>query len=959
MRFNSKKSSSQKGLSLLEMLIYIAISGGVIIVLAQVMATLSRIAGTSQSRAEVRQNIAVINQKMNEKIQSATAVRNLDAPPWISYRDATSQSLMAAKYVGTGGTGCTSSTAWTCTTVDDSASNFGQYASMAFDNTGAPWIVYYNATGTPSLRVARYVGTGGSGCTGTTAWTCTKIDHDTLSVGEWATIGFAPDNTAWVVYHNAATDGMRVARYVGSGGAGCTSTAWTCNTIEDDGVGHYSHYNAIAFDAQGNPWISYQNALTNSENLQVARYVGSGGSGCTVSAAWDCMVIETDANRYAEGTSIAFDAAGTAWVSYRDVTLASLKVAKYMGSGGTGCSVGTIWSCSTIENDGTNDYGLYNDIAVDSSGNPWIVYQDATLQAVKVARYVTSGGTGCSVSSAWTCTTINNSTDNLGLYNSLAFSPGGDAWISYQNATTVSLQTAKYVGSGGAGCTSSAWTCVTVSDVANTLGEWTTIAFSTEKTVDNVDLVIGGNNYRFNVESYGLRYVSAGCSGNANWSCVTIDDPANDVGTYSSIAFDPTGNPWISYRDVTAQSFKVAQYVGSGGTGCTSAAWTCGVVDDPASENIAETVIKFSPSGTAWVAYHNNTVGALKVAKYVASGGSGCTSAAWTCTTVDSSGSVIGQDIDMAFDFSGNAWIVYREPVGLYVKVANYVGTGGNCTSSAWNCVVLEDTASDLGKYKSSIAIDATGRAWVSYSDSSAGSLKIAQYVGSGGTGCTSAAWTCGVVDDPANTVGRFSSIAFDPSGNAWVSYRDSSGGTLKVAQYVGSGGTGCTSAAWTCVVIGSATFGTGGNTALFFDALGVAWISYNDGTENTIKIAKYVGSGGTGCASVAWTCVTADDPANSVGTYNSLSGDALNVLWISHYDATAGALKIANMGSAITSANIKIEKCQGESYYFSVIRNAGSTKDSVRYCFKVSYNDQGDNTRKTSQEVRSTVTLR
>ena len=76
----------------------------------------------------------------------------------------------------------------------------------------------------------------------------------------------------------------------------------------------------------------------------------------------------------------------------------------------------------------------------------------------------------------------------------------------------------------------------------------------------------------------------------------------------------------MSYREDTAGSLMVAQYVGGGtGTGCTGGSndWTCTEVDE--RDNVGwNTSIAFDPSGTPWVSYtEGGSTNNLTVAQYV------------------------------------------------------------------------------------------------------------------------------------------------------------------------------------------------------------------------------------------------------------------------------------------------------------------------------------------------------
>ena len=809
-RLRKIRKNKSSGLTLLELLIYITISSGVVIVIVALVAALLRSSNTSNSTAEVRQNASAVSQKITQLIQTASNISTDPTTkyPWISYYDLTAQALAVAQYVGTGGTGCTGgNTAWTCTRVDDTANNVGRYTSIVFDTSGNPWVSYYDLSNT-SLKVASKGGvTGGAACTDT-AWNCTTVDNTATATGQYASIAFDSSGNPWVSYYDSTAGNLalRVASKGGTtGGAACTDTAWNCTTVDNTGT-DTGQYTSISFDTSGNAWVSYYD-LSNT-SLKVANRVGSGGN-CT-STTWNCTTIDNDTDDTGSYNSVVFDFAGTPWVSYYDNSASAIMVAKYVGSGGSGCgtSGSTAWICVAIE-DTANDIGQYSSLAIDLSGKPEVTYFDNSAKTMKIAIYVGTGG-NCT-STAWNCTTVHdNASDDFGQYTAIEFDNLGVPWVSYYSGATTScdnapssecsLNVAYYVGSNGTGCGtgSTAWTCVIVDNPTGTgdFGSFTSIAFEpTSKQSDTLDMAINGVNNRIMVTSLvgsnplnGVRLIDSPCSDppqNPDWNCSIIDDPANSVGLYSSLAIDSAGNPWVSYYDSTATSLKVAKYIGSGGN-CTSTAWDCTTVDNTSTSTGQFTSIKFDVSGNPWVSYYDSTAGnlALKVAsKGGVTGGAACTDTAWNCTTVDNTGTDTGSYTSIAFDASGNPWVSYYDITSTSLKVASKGGvTGGAaCTDTAWNCTTVDNQGNNVGDW-TSIAFDASGNPWVSYRDVTATGLKVANYVGSGGN-CTSTAWNCTTVDDPVNDVGNYTSIAFDPSGNAWISYQDNTVATLRVAN--------------------------------------------------------------------------------------------------------------------------------------------------------------------------------
>jgi hypothetical protein len=765
-------------------------------------------------------------------------------------------------------------------TVLDNTGSMGRGLSIATDKDNIIWVSYHDNI-SRNLRVAQFVGSGGSGCT-SSAWTCTTVDS-VDDVGFVTSIAFDSNNTPWVAYYDDTNDNLEVAKYVGSGGTGCATAAWECSTVDStDSVGNYPF---IAFDSTGVAWISYQDFTANTIN--VAKYTGSGGTGCAI-ASWTCTGLDSiGTSATVAYNSIAFDEEGKAWVSYKDETNADLMIAEYVGSGGTGCDV-TTWTCTIVDNGALT--GGDNYLAIDKNGTPWVSYTIGT--DLGVAKYVGSGGDCTSV--AWDCTTV-ETTNTVGVYTSIAFDENNNPWVVHRDSTSNNMRIAKYVGSGGTGCAVTDWSCTAADVSAYTTGLYTRIAFNNYG--DAIIAYQDSSNTSLEIMQMTDWQSGGGCSNNnfaSNWECTDIVTTGG-AGRSSSMALDNSGIPWIAYYYSSTTDLYIARYVGSGGTGCDVSSWDCSVIETTSS--VGEDVsLEFDVENRPWISYRDITNFDLRVARYVGTGGTGCATTAWTCQGVDTAANV--NDLtSISIDSTGNAWVSYRDNTAGTLKVARYVGAGGTgCAVTSWTCTTVESGNSNGAG--SSIAFDPDGNAWVSFFSTGgvpSDQLQIARYVGTGGTGCDSAAWTCTVVHN--GDVVNNTSLAFDPSGNAWVAFKITTGDLL-TAKYVGSSGTGCVSTAWTCTIVED-TNDNGQGASLAFDPSGNPWISYQDETNLTIKIARYVESGGSGCASSAWTCNVVQSSIPNSNTSSTLVFDTNGTAWLSYYDDTAVDLKLAKLERA------------------------------------------------------------
>jgi len=760
-----------------------------------------------------------------------------DGTAWLAFLDeeVNDSNIIVASRVGSGGDcsgfddtgGVGGSNAWDCTLVYDgdeggTGSEFeGRSLRMAFAPDGHPWISFfgYEVDGHSELVVANYVVSGGN-CNsfdvaasgGSNAWQCTNVwSGNEVWDGEWSSIAFDPSGTATVAFAQqdaAGLDDLYMAKYVGSGGncdsiddlAGGT-TAWECELVHDDAQAIAVAQLSLAYGLDGNAWISFtDDDASSADDLAIARTKFNGE--ITIAPSHSFVNGETLAESHADMTS----ATDTGNRDSADCVSASTtwNDGKYFSSeNGTGLTIPigdvtaqcseVMWTLDTSQATPGTTYRfvIATDDAVNIGKNKWrgpstideyptLTIKGTDNDSIRYSKgFIYAQDGGCSGSSDWRCTVV-DATNNTGRFTSMAFDLSGNPWISYYDPDDLNLNIAQYVGSGG------------------------------------------------NCDDSG---------GSDAWNCEIIDGTGS-LGQHTSIAFDPSGSPWISYRASTGNDLKVANYVGSGGN-CDdsggSDAWQCTIVD-ATSDSGEYSSLAIGPSGDIWVSYYDNgSNDNLKVAQYVGSGGN-CTSAAWECTVVDATGAV-GLYTSIAVGLDGVPWVSYRDLTGTELQVAQYVGSGGNCDatggSDAWQCTVV-DTINDSSLY-TSIAIDSSGNPWISYRDSTANNLKVANYVGTSGN-CSSTAWDCVTVDS-SETSGRYTSIAFDPSGNAWVSYVNETGDDLKVATYVGGVSGSCSSTAWDCVVVDS-TGDVGWDTSIAFDPSGNPWVSYYDSTADDLNVA-------------------------------------------------------------------------------------------------------------------------
>jgi hypothetical protein len=387
------------------------------------------------------------------------------------------------------------------------------------------------------------------------------------------------------------------------------------------------------------------------------------------------------------------------------------------------------WQIDVI--DSTGDVGFTPSLALEPGTEaPYISYYDNTLDDLKLAFPVTSGG-DCGPANTWSCNSLafQNTTD-FGAYSSLDFNSVGQWGIAYSDFT---LGHNAFRGIPAAGATDLFWSPIEP-PTGNGFVVQNTLAYN-QSNVGHVsygflDFNVGGTFIK-HAEYVGL----GGNCGGGVWQCDGIVETSGLGFAVYNTMFFINDLPFIVYRDIN-QHLAIAVRLGTGNCGANND-WECMVLDATTTVNGMIAAVSRAPDyvGIAYVG-GDNTLRFAEVAESGGNCGSGLYENVFRCRTLDfvgaaASGQLLATSLGLWNDEPVIAYTDADDQGHSILKIA-YPQPFGNCGPSGglfltWRCEVVDDgDGSNSVGYYPSLEVATDGALQIAYYDLTAGNLKFA-----------------------------------------------------------------------------------------------------------------------------------------------------------------------------------------------------------------------------------------
>ena len=431
---------------------------------------------------------------------------------------------------------------------------------------------------------------------------------------------------------------VALAALFGDASPALATTPPIASITSPDGASDVGPWLSMALDASSYPVVSYLDDTNDDLKVMHCNDINCAGGD-------ESITTPHSAGEVGGNTSLELDSAGFPVISYYDSTNGDLYVMHCNDANCTGNNE------RITSPDVTGDVGTYTSLALDASGFPVVSYYDSSTTALKLIHcndpYCAGGNESI---------TAPHTAGSVGKYTSLALDSSGNPVVSYYYQTSDDLYVMHCNDANCAGSDES----IVVQHTTGVVGTWTSLALDSSwfPVVSYRDVT---NGYL-----YLLHCNDANCSGPAE-SVVLAADP--DSGAYSSLALDASGRPVISYWEQSEADLRLLH---CDDAGCASEVGNSTAVDQ-AGDVGHYTSLQLDGSGNPVIAYHDETNGDVKIARcgtYDCAIGAG--------TAPDTAG-FVGQYNSLALDGAGNPIVSYRDSTNSDLKILDC--GNANCTS--------------------------------------------------------------------------------------------------------------------------------------------------------------------------------------------------------------------------------------------------------------------------------------
>lgn len=314
-----------------------------------------------------------------------------------------------------------------------------------------------------------------------------------------------------------------------------------------------------------------------------------GGVNCDVQAGVQPLVSVVTGGGFGGHLSMVIGDDGFPLISFYDVGMGNLKLAKCNNS----ACIGNV----TIETlDGSlQDVGQFNSMALDVNGNPIISYFNATTGSLQLA---TCSDTACQAAPSVTVVDAGNATVSVGQNSSMVVRSIGNPVIAYRSSSPLGTEL-KLVVCGNASCTGSG-------TVFRTPDAGTAIAgqISLKLRADGRPAI----SY-FDLDNAKLRF--ARCN-TVDCTTATVNDVtiSGQPSTFNSLALRSDGRPLMTFFDATAPGSLVV---------ASCADEVCGGMTQMRTLHAAGTgkynTLLLAPDGLPFISYWDQPNNALRTVK--------------------------------------------------------------------------------------------------------------------------------------------------------------------------------------------------------------------------------------------------------------------------------------------------------------------------------------------------------